>query len=185
MPDDDVGPRQSVSGNANVQVGGDVTLNVQQPFAPKRAVPVHVLRVIQKLDEVIDEAEQHLGNYGDPADIERKLVYNNVQRFEDFIRDYGTYGHAVEGAYSAVDGASPRIRLRVTRFIRSLYHRIAASDNTLSSDDILEMLVSRLNDRVADVEMPAEEVEPCCSMLVAHAFIGCTVLKTPAANVDS
>lgn len=164
---------QEVHGDGNLVVGRDLTVTLPRVA---RALPLHMVRVIRKLDEMVDEQARR--DYGKPSEVEEKLAFNEVVRFKSFILEYGTYGHVVEGAYQALNNSEPGISQRVTRFIRSLYKGIETRKPALSSDDILQQLISTLYERAGDVpDVPAEEIEPSCNMLVAHAFLNCTVLK--------
>lgn len=165
--------KQEICGDGNVQVAGN--LNVALPRAT-RAQPMHMVRVIRKLDELVDEqARRH---YGNPSEVDEKLEFNGVVAYKPFILEYGTYGHAVEGAYKALNDNDPGIAQRVTRFIRSLYRSLDAQRPPLASDEILRSLINDLYERLGNVpDVPAEEVEPSCNMIVAHAFVNCTVLK--------
>lgn len=166
--------RQEIHGDGNVQIGGD--LNVTIPTAA-RAKPLNLLRVIRKLDEIVDADARRA--FGNPSEVQDKLTFNGVTRYRKFIEHYGTYGHAVEGAYAAINNTEPRVAERVTRFIRSLYNDLEEAVPPLSSDEILGQLIHTLYTRLGEVpDVAAEEIEPSCRMLVAHAFISCTVLKT-------
>lgn len=170
-------PHQSIEGDNNLQVGGDLHVTLPAVRVPQ---PVYVVQVIRKLDEVLEQPEQRRREYGKPAEVEEKLSFNHVNGFREFILEYGTYGHAVEGAYRSLGNSDPSIVRRVTAFIRSLYYDIAAESPVPSSDVILRRLIDILRSRVGQVpDVPAEQVDPCCNMLVAHAFVNCTILKHP------
>lgn len=175
------GPRQHITGSNNTQVGGDLNLVVPK----SHALPTSVVKVILKLDEVLDQPNFPRGNNCDPSDIAEKLTYNDVTAFRQFIEEYGSYGYAVEGAYSALQNSDPQIASRVSRYVRSLYIDIAAETPRPGSDAILRRLVDTLRERVGAVaDVPAEQVDPCCSMLVAHAFVNCRVLERVPVRVD-
>lgn len=166
--------RQELHGDGNVQVAGDMNVTIA---AVTRAQPSNLLLVIRKLDEIVDAEARRA--FGTPSEVEEKLTFNGVTRYRKFIEHYGTYGHAVEGAYTALNNTDPKVTGRVTRFIRALYDDLDEAEPPLSSDEILRELIDTLRTRVGEIPgLAAEEIEPSCRMLVAHAFISCTVLKS-------
>jgi hypothetical protein len=117
-----------------------------------------------------------------PFDIEAKIEHNHVVSHRDYlIRYYSTYGLAVESAYDALAMASyPSERSSIQRFLRSRYDVLKARLGQASSDHILAQLIDGLKTVAVEVpDVPLEDVEPCCDMIVAHAFVECTVLEAP------
>jgi len=166
---------QSITGDHNLQVAGSLHVVLPLRSVPQ---PTSVVLVIRKLDEVLADSGRLRRDYGDPIEIDNKLSLNQVELYRRFILDYGRYGHAVEGAYSALNATDPSVGRRVTGFIRSLYRDIEASEVGLTSDKILRSLIERLRERAGQVpDVPAEQLDPACSILIAHAFVNCTILE--------
>jgi len=178
---------QHVQGDNNTVVGGDYLAPPKPEFVSR---PSDIVKVMQRLDEMIDaDPAGAQREYGSPSEIDEKLEYNAVDRYEEIIREFGQYGHAVLGAYRALEAHQPTIGPRVTRFIRTIYYQIAAQKKAQCSDDILEKVVERLAQLTGQTpDVPLEVILHSCNVLVAHAFINCDILKRVplrVANEDS
>lgn len=168
---------QRIEGNQNLQVAGDLSLTI----ARRPPQPVYLIAVIRKLEEVLPLPPQ--GNKTLISfDIDRKITFNEIERYRNFIQQASTDFYTVDGAYDALAVAAyPTAKIFIQRYLRSQYRNLRAQDPTRSSDEILERLIAELKALARDAEgVPPELISDCCDIIVAHAFVECTVLESPS-----
>lgn len=168
---------QHLTGNGNLQVGGDINISVPQHRSQQA---FYIAKVIQYLADNIEPLAPSNRTLT-PFEIVDKITFNGVQRYRRLIEESSTDIHAVEGAYDSLAASSyPRTRTIIQRHLRSKYNSLRAEHHVASSDEILQMILKELKALARNADgLPAEVVDPCCDIIVAHAFVECTILETP------
>lgn len=166
---------QSVEGNGNILSGRDTIVH-QASGSPKAE---HLWRVITHLAENLDQlpSERELKEFG----IEDKMSFNGIQRFAEHIRINSEAHYQVEDAYKNAEVASGnRARSSIHRFLRNEASLYEAQNPCATGDDVVSEMINRTRKLVGAPDgIAAEDVYPCCDMVVIHAFTACVFLKAP------
>ncbi|AHI07286.1 hypothetical protein BDW_13930 [Bdellovibrio bacteriovorus W] len=129
-----------------------------------------------------------------PYDIEKKITHNDLKGCGPLIVEYHSYGTQIDTIYSEYNEGKPGSTKKLFKYFKDKYlNRRAAiiSKNKgrdemevirENSDDILLGIIGEL---VADLRssnnlsISVEEIGPCASAVVCHAFIQCKILEKP------
>ena len=115
-----------------------------------------------------------------PFDIDRKIVFNNLDDARDIIDEYSIHHNRVDKLYADFDREGSNKSLSVLDAIKRYYvnHRAQISDDDLYFK-VVECAIDRVKDSANYTEIPIEELELCVNILVVDAFIRCKIFKNP------
>lgn len=167
---------QRVKGSDNVVSGRDITVVYQAGSGPR---PEYLWKVIDALAKKLDEEPSARSLH--PFDIDEKIQFNRIARFEQHIKDNSEAHWLVEDAYKNAEAAAgTRVRSAIYRFLRNEVSFLKAKTPAATGDDVLERILEKVRDMIGTPEsVPAEDVLPCCDMIVVHAFTACVFLRAP------
>ena len=167
---------QQVHGSRNIVSGGDTTVVYQAELLPRAE---HLWKVIDLLAKTldVDPSARSLRSFN----IDDKIAFNQICRFANHIRDNSEAHYLVEDAYRNAEAASgTRVRNSIHRFLRNEVSFFQGTKPDATGDDIIQAMIERVRSMVgASDSVPAEDVYPCCEMIVVHAFTACVFLKAP------
>ena len=149
-------------------------------------VEVDHVKIASNLASIINILAMEDWNYTDstvetiPFDIDRKIVFNNLDDARDIIDEYSIHHNRVDKLYADFDREGSNKSLSVLDAIKRYYvnHRAQISDDDLYFK-VVECAIDRVKDSANYTEIPIEELELCVNILVVDAFIRCKIFKNP------
>lgn len=180
------------SGTQNVF---NVNSSKELDYIQKR-LPTYLATVISSLEKQIGyESSQAVLI---PYDIDAKILYNQVIKYERFIKDYGNYLYIIDGIYEAMNAVKPGSKTKFLNHINKKYklicgelskrNRNADKHNLICehADAIIEKIIAELKIEYFDSanasnEIMGEDLHECLIIIVCNAFIDCKVLENPTA----
>lgn len=135
-----------------------------------------VINILAK--EKWDEANKY-----DPinsAEIDRKIVYNDLDSAKGLIEEYSLYYGRVDAKYSEFDRLGNNKSNSVLATIKREYLKLKNSEN---ADKVFFSVIDAIKNKILEsanyVHIHIDELELCVDILVVDAFIRCKIFENP------
>ena len=135
-----------------------------------------VINILAK--EKWDEANMY-----DPInsfEIDRKIVYNDLDSAKGLIEEYCLYYGKVDAKYSEFDSLGNNKSNSVLATIKREYLKLKNSEN---ADKVFFSVIDATKNKILEsanyVQIPIDELELCVDILVVDAFIRCKIFENP------
>nr|WP_321357733.1 ABC-three component system protein [uncultured Draconibacterium sp.] len=113
-------------------------------------------------------------------EIERKIIFNELQNSKAIIDEYCIYYKKVDEKYAEFDIQGKNKSYSVLRSIRREYLTLKHLND---SEQIFDTVIENVKDKVLAssnfIEIPIDELELCVDILVVDAFIRCKIFENP------
>jgi hypothetical protein len=113
-------------------------------------------------------------------EIEKKIVYNDLDAAKDLIEEYGLYYGKVDAKYSEFDSLGNNKSNSVLAAIKREYLKLKNSDN---ADTVFFFVIDAIKNKILEsanyINIPIDELELCIDILVVDAFIRCKIFENP------
>lgn len=113
-------------------------------------------------------------------EIERKIVYNDLDSAKSIIENYRLYYGKVDAKYSEFDRLGNNKNISVLAAINREYLTLKNSEN---ADKVFFSVIDAVKNKILEsanyVQIPIDELELCIDILVVDAFIRCKVFEDP------
>ncbi|WP_084268067.1 ABC-three component system protein [Azohydromonas lata] len=121
-----------------------------------------------------------------PFDIDKKLVFNNLDTAAEIVEDYKVHHHRIARVYAEFDTIGKNKSTSVLNSLRKSYLKLSQK---YSGDQLFFQVVDQAVQTVKNsanyIAMPLEELEMCVNILVVDAFIRCRIFKNPEENAHA
>ena len=135
-----------------------------------------VINILAK--ENWDEANRY--DTTNPFEIERKIIYNELDLAKDIIEEYQIYYGRVDKKYSELDSLGSNKSNSVFATIKREYIKLKKGE---SADDVFFSIIEKMQEKILKsanyVQIPIDELDLCIDILVVDAFIRCKIFKNP------
>lgn len=135
-----------------------------------------LIDILSKEDLNNDDGEITVNSF----EIERKISFNNLNRSNHIINDYGCYHNKLDKLYSEYDIVGKNKSQSVLLKIRNEYIKNINIDN---DDDLFFLIIDNIKKIVINsanfISIPDEELSLCINIIVVDAFIRCKIFKNP------
>ncbi|MFZ3073811.1 MAG: ABC-three component system protein [Minisyncoccales bacterium] len=115
-----------------------------------------------------------------PFDIERKIIFNNLNAVKDVIDDYSIYHSRLNGIYDEFDKSGKNKSNSVLKTIKWEYSR---NLDIKDDSELFLLIIKKIKDKVIQspnfYKIPTEELEVCVDIIVVDAFMRCKIFKNP------
>lgn len=177
--------QQDISGNNNIQAGGDVINNITY----YQNTDVDILSAIEKVLSGIYKNAQN-GEEFIPIDtksytIENKINFNEISYF-DPLEDFREGYYYVKNQIKILSEVDPACETSITQHIKHYYRKIRRQNTNCSADKIIEKVCSEIetaligkNTRLALEEQKAVE------FVVFYIFAECKIFNKPPSDYAS
>lgn len=113
-------------------------------------------------------------------EIERKILYNNLNGASLIIDDYMIHYGRVDKIYTEFDSLGSNKSSSVLSSIRKEYVKLKSS---LTDDQLFFEIISKVEEKILNSSnyssIPFDELELCINILVVDAFIRCRIFENP------
>lgn len=113
-------------------------------------------------------------------EIDRKIVYNDLDSAKSIIEEYRLYYGKVDAKYSEFDSFGSNKSISVLAAINREYLKLKNSDN---ADKVFFSVIDAVKNRILQSsnydQIPIDELELCVDILVVDAFIRCKIFEDP------
>jgi disulfide oxidoreductase YuzD len=113
-------------------------------------------------------------------EIERKIVYNDLDSAKRLIEEYSLYYGKVDSKYSEFDSLGSNKSNSVLATFKREYLRIEKkkdADQTFFS--VTDAIKNKIEESSNYVQIPIDELELCIDILTVDAFIRCKIFENP------
>ncbi len=147
---------------------------------------VDIVKLDSNLASVINILSQE--NWDDSAqdesvnsfEIERKIVFNELQKSKTIIDEYCIFYKKVDEKYTEFDLQGKNKSYSVLRSIRREYLTLKhLGDSELIFASVIENVKNKVLKSSNFKEIPIDELELCIDILVVDAFIRCKIFENP------
>lgn len=120
---------------------------------------------------------------------EEKILYNNVIRFKDFIKEYSIYQGKLNKLYEEIEKQGSTKKEFVLQNIKNIYLKEKSKYKGIdeiraNADNIIENIMNHLwkiiensNNRILDLQIEAIEIS--LLIILVDAFMRCNILEEP------
>jgi len=113
-------------------------------------------------------------------DVDRKLIFNNLEAAAIVIEDYKVQHHRINKMYSVFDSAGQNKSNSVLNWLRQSYIKLSGKH---SGDDlffhVVEDAIKTVQASANYIDIPLEELAMWTNALAVDAFIRCKIFKNP------
>lgn len=113
-------------------------------------------------------------------EINRKIVYNDLDSAKSLIEEYSLYYGRVDAKYTEFDRLGNNKSNSVLATIKREYLKLKNSEN---ADKIFFSVIEAIKNKILGsanyVHIPIDELELCVDILVVDAFIRCKIFENP------
>jgi len=113
-------------------------------------------------------------------EIERKIVYNDLDLAKSTIENYRIYYGKVDAKYSEFDHLGNNKSVSVLATFNREYLKLKKGEN---ADRVFSFVIDAIKNRVLEsanyVPIPIDELELCVDILTVDAFIRCAIFENP------
>lgn len=200
--------KKIIAKNGSIAVEGDVDGDIYNvSLGDHSTLHLSVGHALQVLPSYLAEmivaiSEERISEYGEghrrglPPEVRIKLEYNNFDISCRLLRDYTTYSHILEKAYSGAQLRNPDVRRLVRRRSGVIYSDIldrecesngvqhdakdayaASNSHALVQSVVRTLILEYAKNCTAHVK--EETVHLAVSLIVADAIVECEVLQRP------
>lgn len=184
-------------GDRNQQAGRDITTNITNNYEYlSTKLPSRLAEVIFVLEKQLDTPINSTFPKTKKYEIDEKISYNNVIKYQIPIQDYGNYSFIIENIYEDLDNHRPNSKKRFLDSINRRYGLIVGqllkdTNNQIdrvkviqqNSDYILDTVFGELKKNYLESDNSSkimlEDLETCLIIIVCHSFIICKILEEP------
>ncbi|AHK19987.1 ABC-three component system protein [Yersinia similis] len=135
-----------------------------------------IINALAKEDFTIVDSVDHPKAF----DVEKKIVFNNLNAAEYIIEDYKIHHSKVSHIYSEFDQMGKNVSVSVLASFRSCFSKLSMN---YSGDElffkVIESSIEIVKKSANFSHIPLEELELCVSILAVDAFIRCRIFKDP------
>ena len=122
-------------------------------------------------------------NKPDPLDrfeIDRKIVYNDLDSAKSLIEEYSLYYGKVDAKYSEFDSLGSNKSNSVLATFKREYLKLKKGEN---ADRVFFSVIDAIKNKILEsanyVQIPIDELELCVDILTVDAFIRCKIFQNP------
>jgi hypothetical protein len=148
-----------------------------------------VINVIgSKMDEVLDLPETE-----NAPNTEKKILFNNVKRYESVIREFAPYQVKLNKIYEIIEKEGSTKKELVLYNIKRIYLSVKSEYNTIeeirnNADIILDKVIESIWDNVEKapnklVEFDQETIDFSLMIVIVDAFMRCNILEEPSKTI--
>ena len=113
-------------------------------------------------------------------EIDRKIVYNDLDTAKSFIEEYSLYYGKVNAKYSEFDSLGSNKSNSVLATFKREYLKLKKGEN---ADRIFFSVTDAIKNKILEsanyVQIPIDELELCIEILTVDAFIRCKIFENP------
>lgn len=135
-----------------------------------------VINILAK--EKWDDSNKH--DSTNAFEIERKIVYNDLNSAKSLIKEYSLYYGKVDAKYSEFDRLGNNKSTSVLAAINREYSKLKNSED---ADEIFFFVIGAIKNKILKsanyVQIPIDELELCVDILVVDTFIRCKIFENP------
>ena len=152
----------------------------QHPLALNKVINLIGL----KMDEVLDLPEAI--NAPNP---DKKILYNNIIRYESIIREFAPYQGKLNKIYEEIEKEGSTKKALVLHNIKMLYHKVKKDypqmeDIKKNADSIFDKVIEKIWENIEVApnrikEFDKETIEFSLMIVVVDAFMRCNILEEP------
>lgn len=147
---------------------------------------VDIVKLDSNLATVINIlSKENLDNNKQPItinsfEIERKILFNNLNTARNIINDYNVYHNRLDKIYSEFDTSGVNKSNSVLATIRREYTK---NLKIKKDDELFNFIINNVQEKIIQspnfIKIPIEELELCVNILVVDAFIRCKIFENP------
>ena len=135
-----------------------------------------IINILSKEDWDIQDSPDSINSY----EIDRKIIFNNLDTVKAIIDDYKIHYSRVDKIYSEFDLSGVNKSSSVLGVIKKEYIK---AKSTIHDDDLFFHVLEKIKETIIQSEnffkIKDEELELCINILVVDAFIRCKIFKNP------
>ena len=113
-------------------------------------------------------------------EIDRKIVYNDLDSAKSFIEEYSLYYGKVDAKYSEFDSLGSNKSNSVLATFKREYLKLKKGEN---ADSVFFSVIDAIKNKILKsanyVQIPIDELELCVDILAVDAFIRCKIFENP------
>lgn len=116
-------------------------------------------------------------------EIQKKIIYNELDITEMIIDDYKIYYSHLEKKYKEFDKQGVNKSFSVLQAIRTQYIKLCIKRDYDNNDMLFLNIMENIRKMILEsdnyIDIPFEELEMCVCIIVVDAFIRCKIFKNP------
>lgn len=145
-------------------------------------VPLHITKVINVLANTKREEDEDDENDYVTPDIERKIEFNDLEKWSEIIHEFGFWNADVESIYIQFDKQARSKRAAVFNWLR--YELYFSLRKDFSGDELFDKIYDKVvflvkNDPEYEEDMGLELMSENIMIVLVHAFMACKIFKKP------
>jgi hypothetical protein len=113
-------------------------------------------------------------------EIDRKIVYNDLDSAKSLIEEYSLYYGKVDAKYSEFDSLGSNKSNSVLATFKREYLKLKKGEN---ADSVFFSVIDAIKNKILEsanyVQIPIDELELCVDILAVDAFIRCKIFENP------
>lgn len=113
-------------------------------------------------------------------EIDRKIVYNDLDSAKSLIEEYSLYYGKVDAKYSEFDSLGSNKSNSVLATFKREYLKLKKGEN---ADRVFFSVIDAIKNKILEsanyVQIPIDELELCVDILAVDAFIRCKIFENP------
>ena len=132
---------------------------------------------------ILAKEEWDEANKPDPLnrfEVDRKIVYNDLDLARSLIEEYGPYYGNVDSKYSEFDTLGSNKSNSVLATFKREYLKLKKGEN---ADRVFFSVIDAIKNKILEsanyVQIPIDELELCVDILTVDAFIRCKIFENP------
>lgn len=156
-------------------------LNIYHGLAGK-FVPLHITKIISIIAENYNEETDNETPDTVPFDIQRKIEFNELEKWDEIIHEFAFHQPEVEKIYEEYDRMARNTSTAVFHWLRyQIYFQLRKK---YSGDDLFDEIANKVlflvqNDPEYHDEMGLEILTENVYIVLVHAFMKCKIFKKP------
>lgn len=138
-----------------------------------------IIIILSKLDLSNNEPINNINSF----EIDKKIVFNNLDVASLFIEDYKLYYNNLEKKYKEFDKLGLNKSMAVLQAMRKIYIDAVVKKKYENDDHLFLGIIDEIKEIVMNSsnyqKITVEELDVCVSILVVDSFIRCKIFKNP------
>lgn len=147
-----------------------------------RFVPLHITQVINVISDNDFEPDNEEALDTIPFDIQQKIDYNELDKWDEIIHEFGFWSSEVDKIYQEFDQMGRSKSKAVFHWLR--YQIYFKHNKKLQGDNLFDRIAEEVlflvkNDPEYDESMGYEVLTENVYIVLVHAFMKCKIFKKP------